>query len=629
MAVPTIYLDEAIANYGVNAAYQPRIQFTPPDPIANAVTIRDPGANDDSSKGYAVDDRWYNPVTNKLFKSTAVGVGAAAWLDITPANLPWDAAIAAGATGQAVFGMRKMHAAYAGPCIRIRRDDDKAELDIGFDSNGALDMVALAAFIGTPLIPFISGTKGSVVKWYDQSGNGFDAVAPTETATAQLPRIHLQQTTNGVADILFTNFPLLQDRANSYLILPAGITGTTTAATILLGARGSSSARTNAFAQIGTTGGSTSPGLTTVSASGGKVTAPGSGTLQSTRPAMVNPAPMGAVYGSGSGNSRLFYNEERITGTQTGTTAQTGGSIGATGASYAARGASEVFYAGFANTAWTDAQYAAFTDAAIFAYKLTPQIRDVLVLDGDSFIDGQQSTFLRTPPRRLEAGLLARPYRVYNVAVSGDRVYNPTAGSGRIGKYPTYVPLCFNSASGVKNVFVAQAATNDIAWVIPWTPGINASINNYYYNPFNEKYYLCKTGGVCAFDTGPLGTGAGITSGAAVFDYTTLNMADDIYNKITTLMNLAKATGFQKVFQITPLSSKEHDFLVVIRDDLVTRLRNNAANLSAIIDAVGDVALQDYRRSDMFYNDQHMRDGGMDRYSRIIAYQLNTVGEAA
>lgn len=621
MVTPTtVDLSTALRNYGVDAAYQPGIQYDVATPVNDAVTQRDPGVNDDSSRGYAADHRWYNPVTNKLFKATSVAVGAAVWTDITPTVLPWDAALAAGATGQAIFGMRKMRAAYIGSCIRIRRDDDKAELDIGFDANGAVDMVALAAFIGTTVIPYVSPSKGSVVKWYDQSGNGYDAVAPTEAAAAQFPRIHLEQTTKGVINILFTNFAFYTDRANSYLILPAGVTGTASAATIVLGGRGSSNARANAFAQIGVTGGSTSPLLQTVSSSGGKV---GAMNLQTTRPAMINPAPIGAIYGSGSNNSRLFYNEERISGTNSGTTAQTGGSIGATGASYATKGACEVFYAGFANVAWTVAQYDAFTDAAIFLYKLTPQIRDVLVLDGDSFIDGQASTFLRSPGRRLEAGLLSRPYRIYNTGNSGDRIYNPTSTAGRIGRYATWTAPCFNSGANVKNIFLSQACTNDVAWVTMWTPGMTAVVGNYYYNPYNEKVYLCKTAGVSAYDTGPLGTGTAIASGAAVFDYTSLDMADDIYTKITTLLGLAKTTGFQKTFQVTPVRLKEHEFLATIRNKLIDRIRNNAAKFTAVIDAVGDVGLADYRRADLYYNDQHLKDGGMDRYTRILAYSIN------
>lgn len=56
---------------------------------------------------------------------------------------------------------------YSGNAMRIRRDNDDAEIDIGFDSNGDLDEAAIAAHCTT--------NNGFVVKWYSQTGQ-YDAV---------------------------------------------------------------------------------------------------------------------------------------------------------------------------------------------------------------------------------------------------------------------------------------------------------------------------------------------------------------------------------------------------------------------------------------------------------------------
>lgn len=65
------------------------------------------------------------------------------------------------------YGVRKLKNSYTGNCCRLRRNTDNAELDIGF-ANGRLDTSAAVSFIG--------GGTGFFVKWYDQSGNGYDLV---------------------------------------------------------------------------------------------------------------------------------------------------------------------------------------------------------------------------------------------------------------------------------------------------------------------------------------------------------------------------------------------------------------------------------------------------------------------
>jgi hypothetical protein len=75
------------------------------------------------------------------------------------------------------YSLRKLRAAYAGSAIRVRRDNDNAEQDIGFVA-GALDTAALATFVGS--------NSAYLSKWYDQSGNADDAV---QASTSLQPRI--------------------------------------------------------------------------------------------------------------------------------------------------------------------------------------------------------------------------------------------------------------------------------------------------------------------------------------------------------------------------------------------------------------------------------------------------------
>ena len=70
----------------------------------------------------------------------------------------------------AAYSVRKLRAGYVGAALRVRRDSDNAELDIGFTGD-ALDTVSLLAFVG--------GASGWVSNWYDQSGNARDAAQAT------------------------------------------------------------------------------------------------------------------------------------------------------------------------------------------------------------------------------------------------------------------------------------------------------------------------------------------------------------------------------------------------------------------------------------------------------------------
>ena len=75
------------------------------------------------------------------------------------------------------YSVRKLVSAYAGPALRVRRDSDGTEQDIGYAS-GALDSAAMLAFCGAG--------SGFASKWYDQSGAGHDAVQPTAAEQYQV-----------------------------------------------------------------------------------------------------------------------------------------------------------------------------------------------------------------------------------------------------------------------------------------------------------------------------------------------------------------------------------------------------------------------------------------------------------
>jgi len=99
-----------------------------------------------------------------------------------PESIPYTYLLDSYPGASAAFSARKLSSTYNGPCMRIRRNYDNSELDIGFANiNGkwVIDSPALMNFVTDPYGPWsftgglyqgVNGT-GYVVVWYDQSGN--------------------------------------------------------------------------------------------------------------------------------------------------------------------------------------------------------------------------------------------------------------------------------------------------------------------------------------------------------------------------------------------------------------------------------------------------------------------------
>jgi hypothetical protein len=89
-----------------------------------------------------------------------------------------------GSGAAAAYSVRRLNGLYTGAAIQVERSSDNTTQDIGFDSNGDLDVSALTTFC--------TGTTCKVRTWYDQSqtggtGSGNDA---TQTDHANQPIIY-------------------------------------------------------------------------------------------------------------------------------------------------------------------------------------------------------------------------------------------------------------------------------------------------------------------------------------------------------------------------------------------------------------------------------------------------------
>ena len=92
------------------------------------------------------------------------------------------------------FSVRKLFSGYMGKCLKVRRDNDNEELDIGF-VNGLLDTASLATFVGE--------NTGYVIAWYDQKGTGVNAVEATSSNCPIITSSGTLQEVNSKPALLF------------------------------------------------------------------------------------------------------------------------------------------------------------------------------------------------------------------------------------------------------------------------------------------------------------------------------------------------------------------------------------------------------------------------------------------
>jgi len=97
-------------------------------------------------------------------------------------------------TAAQAVSLRKLRRAYAGSCIRIRRTSDNAEQDIGFVNN-VVDTAAITAFVGI--------NSAHIVRWYDQSGNGFDFIQGTVALQPYIVNGGAMYMVNGLPTVWF------------------------------------------------------------------------------------------------------------------------------------------------------------------------------------------------------------------------------------------------------------------------------------------------------------------------------------------------------------------------------------------------------------------------------------------
>lgn len=110
---------------------------------------------------------------------------------------------------QIAYSVRKLSSSYTGNSLRVRRSSDNTEQDIGFLPNGNLDENALTSFVGA--------NNGFVTTWYDQSGNGNDAIQTSAVYQPLIVKIGTVQKVNGIPAVDYDSAGLLFHTYNFFL----------------------------------------------------------------------------------------------------------------------------------------------------------------------------------------------------------------------------------------------------------------------------------------------------------------------------------------------------------------------------------------------------------------------------
>lgn len=402
-----------------------------------AMLNRPPSAHDDIDAGYRPGSLWL--CDTGAFVALRVTSGLAVWRarHFVPGVLDQ----LHGPKPLAAYGMTRLSATAAPPCIDVVRPADGATLTIGFTADGALDRAALARFLGE--------ATGRVVRWYDQSGHGLHAIA----SLAAAPTVAL-----GRAQALVFDGMDAPDRpgGDRFMEIPRGLQVRLNHCSAFACGRSASSQTASVFFQLGARGatdrivvGGCLPGSTQIAALIGGRLAPSSRfPIQSLRVAGVTTQP---------DRAHVIHDEDGFTTiTPLPATTLAGGFIG--GCDLGLSGGVElasvivldgpVFGPG-------DSNHDAIRACQYTALGIVPQTRDVYVADGDSITEGMGATGGDNYPRQMEA-LLTHPARIYNCGLSGDTL------AGRDRNYAHLIAPLFGPRAG-RNVLSIFAGTNDLA----------------------------------------------------------------------------------------------------------------------------------------------------------------------
>ncbi len=136
------------------------------------------------------------------------------------------------ANAEAAFSVRRLYSLYTGACMRVRRDSDNIEADIGFDTNNEFGLTSpvsnATSGTYTDFADFIghgtgSAANGFVRTWYDQSQAGGTGSGNDAEATASVRQAKIYDSSTGIIEEGAVGFekPALSFDGSRHFVYPA------------------------------------------------------------------------------------------------------------------------------------------------------------------------------------------------------------------------------------------------------------------------------------------------------------------------------------------------------------------------------------------------------------------------
>ena len=454
--------------------------------VVNDVTTRPPSPTDDSSKGYSVGNLWNVPGGAEWICRSAA-VGAASWEQLPPQPLPLDAVPGVALHG---WGTRLLRAGYSGPLMTVSADGTTLT-QVSADASGNLDRTALTTAVG--VVPIISTSSSpqrwsiGVVGWADQA-----ATAPANLSVPSgsvAPQISPRALSGGSPFVAFADggmnwltdvngdasniqhprlfsSQLSGDAHNVSIVtvLRGGAAGNTLDAAVSYAGQFSITLNTQDVTQTSplygpasvSDGFQTSLGLfvpSTPSVLGFSASATGVTAFDDDNAAYSGPALLANVVAGG-----LYL-----------------GGLDATN-----NGFSDAFNAVITGPALSADQMLSLRESLTSTFRLTPQVRDRLIMAGASTEAGADGWLTQAPVRSAEAALKS-PMVVYNLSIAGSGLSAAPNGANVIytkGAAGLYAPYARNiyaiGAGSIINTIGSGTSVGDTyaAWAL-WLASVH------------------------------------------------------------------------------------------------------------------------------------------------------------
>lgn len=357
----------------------------------------------------------------------AVAAAAAAGSSFSPISLA-----GVSVAPDAFYSIRKL-VGWAGNCCDVVRVSDSASLTVGFSGN-VIDLAAINTFS--------SGAIVQVSKWYDQSGNGYDAV---QTTAGLRPRI--DPTVSAQNAVISCELFIAVTQGNHFLSIPGALTGPASALSCVVAGRPISSRASSTLGRFIVFDTS----IVSLQCTSAGFAAEGSGSNRSQIDVMADYGVFGFREGGGVISIRQPNHADNTIAGFTGTF--TGATI-ANSAAGNTQGGLEVHAIAIWKAGLSSGDYTAAESALNGPLSYNTSFNRLVVWDGDSITQGTGSILGRNVVRYAR-GLFASNVKLMNIGLAGITLQTIVATPNRIDNA--------NQEGYANQVVIQNAMTNDLA----------------------------------------------------------------------------------------------------------------------------------------------------------------------